>query len=160
MCDYSLQGLPNRLAVAGERLVTHRFRTGSIGMASPIDVRAATTPKTSSSGGWWKALRLWLIPEMQLNQVPAVCIPPGSRLRMSEVPERLRTWFALREVEEVTFVQLSADAFQYRDAIQFYNGYQMSIQNLREGLPFQVLRLDVDERSPDNISLVCSEEAA
>lgn len=79
---------------------------------------------------------------------------------MSEVPERLRTWFALREVEEVTFVQLSADAFQYRDAIQFYNGYQMSIQNLREGLPFQVLRLDVDERSPDNLDLVCSEEAA
>ena len=28
MCDYSLQGLPNRLAVEGEKLVTHRFPLG------------------------------------------------------------------------------------------------------------------------------------
>ena len=34
MCDYSLTGIPNRLAVEGEELVVHRFRTGSLGLAS------------------------------------------------------------------------------------------------------------------------------
>ena len=35
MCDYSLAGIPNRLAVEGEELAVHRFPTGSIGLASP-----------------------------------------------------------------------------------------------------------------------------
>ena len=34
MCDYSLCGIPNRLAVESEELVVYRFSTGSIGMAS------------------------------------------------------------------------------------------------------------------------------
>jgi hypothetical protein len=34
MCDYSLQGGPNRLAVEGEQLVTYRFPTGSVGLAA------------------------------------------------------------------------------------------------------------------------------
>ena len=34
MCDYSLAGIPNRLAVEGERLVACRFSTGSMGLAS------------------------------------------------------------------------------------------------------------------------------
>ena len=33
MCDYSLAVLPKRLAVEGEELIVHRFRTGSIGLA-------------------------------------------------------------------------------------------------------------------------------
>ena len=35
MCDYSLMAVPNRLAQEGEDLVTHRFPTGSLGLASP-----------------------------------------------------------------------------------------------------------------------------
>ena len=38
MCDYSLGGLPNRLAVEGEELIVHRFPTQSIGLASPADL--------------------------------------------------------------------------------------------------------------------------
>ena len=58
MCDYSLEGLPNRLAVRGERLETHRFRSGSIGMASQWDIAAATQPKLEQgeSRGWWAAV--------------------------------------------------------------------------------------------------------
>jgi hypothetical protein len=37
MCDYSLGGLPNRLAVDGEELIVHRFPTHSIGLASAAD---------------------------------------------------------------------------------------------------------------------------
>ena len=34
MCDYSLQGIRNRLAEQGEILVVHRFQTGSKGLTS------------------------------------------------------------------------------------------------------------------------------
>src|SRR5262245_25742681 len=56
MCDYSLAGLPNRLAVEGEQLVVYRFTTGAMGLAP------------SSPG--FKQL---LFP----SRTPAVCIPPG-----------------------------------------------------------------------------------
>ena len=35
MCDYSLQGIENRLAKEGEVLVVHRFYSGSKGLTSP-----------------------------------------------------------------------------------------------------------------------------
>ena len=38
MCDYSLGGLLNRLAVDGEELTVHRFSTHSIGLASSADL--------------------------------------------------------------------------------------------------------------------------
>ena len=31
MCDYSLAGIPNRLAVEGEELMVFRFSTGALG---------------------------------------------------------------------------------------------------------------------------------
>src|SRR5260370_14227415 len=33
MCDYSLAGLPNRLAVEGDQLVVQPFSTGAMGLA-------------------------------------------------------------------------------------------------------------------------------
>jgi len=155
MCDYSLEGLPNRLAVRGEQLVTHRFVTGSIGMASPLDIVAANERR-----GWWSDLRCWLNPRAELNRIPAVCIPPGARLRMSSVPENLRKGYDLRCVEEVAFVQLSADAYRYRDAIRFNNGRQETLQALSEGIAFEVLSLDLREREsqPEALIPVCLDE--
>ena len=55
MCDYSLQGLPNRLAGEGEQLVTHRFPTQSIGLASPWKLLPGTIAnrkqKSTARGG-------------------------------------------------------------------------------------------------------------
>jgi hypothetical protein len=164
MCDYSLQGLPNRLAVAGEQLLTYRFWTSSIGMASPYDIAAASRPKlqTCKQRGWWSALKSWLNPRMELDQVPAVCIPPGTRLRMTRVPEQMQRSDVLRPMEEVTFVQLSAEAYRYRDAIRFDNGCLELLQTFAEGVPFQVLSLDVDEQKPEPEAqiLVFLDEAA
>ena len=64
---------------------------------------------------------------------------------MSSVPENLRKGYDLRSVEEVTFVQLSADAYRYRDAIRFVNGRKETLQALSEGVPFEVLLLDMSE---------------
>ena len=69
MCDYSLAGIPNRLAVESEELVVHRFSTGSIGLASPC----------ASVSSRWSA-----------KQNPAVCVPPGARLILLDVPKRLQ----------------------------------------------------------------------
>jgi hypothetical protein len=150
MCDYSLQGLPNRLAMLGEQLVTHRFSTGSIGMASPFEIAASRRPKVRDCGsrGWWATLKLWFNPQMELDHLPAVCIPPGARLRMNGVPAPMQRSHFLRPVEDVTFVQLSAETYQYRDAIRFDNGSRVVLQSLAEGIPFEVLALDVEELEP------------
>jgi hypothetical protein len=153
MCDYSLEGFPNRLAVRGERLVTHRFRSGSIGMASPTDIAAATRLRLESQSlGWWEAAKRWLSPQTELDNIPAVCIPPGARLRMSRVPDQMQRSQALHPVEDVTFVQLSADAYRYRDAIRFDNGCKVVLQTLGEGIPFEVVSLDVAEPEPEPLA--------
>jgi hypothetical protein len=143
MCDYSLKGLPNRLAVEGEELVTYRFRTGSVGMAAPTEITEAKRPKPQGEnrGSWWSALKRWLDPQMELDQVPAVCVPPGAHLFMNHIPEVLRRAFGLQAVEDVTFVQLTADAYRYRDGIQFRNGKQVLLQEITEGVRFDVLSL-------------------
>ena len=48
MCDYSLCGIPNRLAVEGEALVVHRFLTGSMGLASRADLQVCADLKESA----------------------------------------------------------------------------------------------------------------
>ncbi|HWB85664.1 MAG TPA: hypothetical protein VG675_16085 [Bryobacteraceae bacterium] len=151
MCDYSLQGLPNRLAVAGEQLSTYRFPTGSIGMASPFDIAASKRPKAPDGQhrGWWAALKCWFNAEMELSKIPAVCIPPGARLRMSDVPERMRRDHSLHPVEEVTFDHLSEAAYRYRDAIRFDNGCREVLQAFAEGVSFVVLSLGDAEMEPE-----------
>ncbi len=118
MCDYSLAGLPSRLAVEGEQLVVHRFPTGTLGLASPC----------SSVSRWGSA-----------KQTPAVCVPPGARLLLLDIPNHLQQQFGVGTTEEVTFVQLSATPYQYRDAVRFNNGRQIRLQELSEGLRVRVL---------------------
>src|SRR5438477_12912889 len=142
MCDYSLHGLPNRLAVEGEELVTHRFPTGSLGMASPLDIAVQNRPQPQTAGRktWWTALKRWLSLEVGCCEVTAVCVAPGTRLLMARIPDVIRRQFALDVLENVTFTQLSAEQFRYHDAIQFDDGRQVLLQALPEGVLFEVLR--------------------
>jgi hypothetical protein len=86
---------------------------------------------------------------MELDLVPAVCIPPGAHLLMSRIPEQLRRKFALQAVEDVTFVQLSADAYRYRDAIRFRNGKEVLLQEITAGVQFAVLSLASSEQGTE-----------
>jgi hypothetical protein len=52
-------------------------------------------------------------------------------------------------VEEVTFVQLSASAYQYRDAIQLGDGRKVILQDIPEGVLFVVLSLASGEVQPE-----------
>jgi len=144
MCDYSLMAVPNRLAAEQEDLVAFRFPTGSLGLASPADVKRACYPARSRNRGIWAAVKNFFIPPVN-RPVAAVCIPPGARLLLRDIPERLQREFGLGPVEDVTFTQISAAPNTYRDAVRFSNGRQIRLQELREGQRVRVLDLSLAE---------------
>src|SRR2546429_7269934 len=127
MCDYSLMSAPNRLAVAGEELVTHRFQSGSIGLAAP------QTP----AKGFWETLKRSLNPPL----TPAVCIPPGARLIVHDINAHMQREMGVGPVEEVTFTQISAAENNYRDAVRFGNGREVRLQELCDGMRVEVVDL-------------------
>src|SRR6185369_9874115 len=141
MCDYSLMAVPNRLAKEGEDLVAHRFPTGSLGLASPADLKRVSTQQPVSRG-WWSAIKAFFNPP-HVPPVPAVCIPPGSRLELQDIPVRLQHDLGVSPVELVTFTQISPAANSYRDAVRFANGREVRLQELREGQRVRVLDLSM-----------------
>jgi hypothetical protein len=147
MCDYSLMGVPNRLAVEGEQLVVHRFRTGSLGLASPLDLQPAIQLGEQRKG-FWARLNLFFSPPEP--QVRAVCIPPGAWLALEDIPESLQAALGVGPVELVTFTQivgagsspgLFEEAGHYRDALRFKHGREVRLQDLSEGQPVWVMDL-------------------
>ena|SRR5581483_3446079 len=149
MCDYSLMEFPNRLAVEGEVLVVHRFRSGSLGLASPADCTAPAAAKPTS---FWQMVKdIIFLP--QTPQPPAVCIPPGARLILHELPVALQRRLKVSVDEEVKFVQISAAENQHRDAIRFRTGEVMRLQELNVGQRVEVVDLgntEIDEPSALN----------
>ncbi len=138
MCDYSLAHFPNRLARNGEQLVAHRFATQTMGFAS--------VQRT------WKEI---LFPAA----VPAVCVPPGAKLLLCDIPVRIQQQLGVAAIEEVTFTQKSAESFIYRDAVRFANGQEILIQCLKRGQRVQVLTLgdeEVDQESRIETSVIAA----
>lgn len=144
MCDYSLMAVPNRLAQEGEDLVAHRFPTGSLGLASPGDLKRIADPPAPVRRSLWCVMKEFFNPPKS-EPVPAVCIPPGARLQLQDIPVRLQHELGVAAVEEVTFTQLSAAANSYRDAVRFRNGREVRLQELREGQRVKVLDLSLAE---------------
>ncbi|HUB32811.1 MAG TPA: hypothetical protein VMA31_07275 [Bryobacteraceae bacterium] len=144
MCDYSLMNVPNRLAQEGEELVAHRFPTGSLGLASPCDLRRIADAPAPVKRSFWSAVKDFFNPP-KAEPVPAVCIPPGARLRLADIPARLQHEFSIGPVEEVTFTQITAAVNSYRDAVRFQNGREVRLQELREGQRVTVLDLSLAE---------------
>ncbi len=144
MCDYSLMAVPNRLAQEGEDLVAHRFPTGSLGLACPADLQRLSEPAHPERKTFWEAVKDFFSPP-KTPPVPAVCIPPGARLLLQDIPARLQNELHVGCTEEVTFTQLTAAANSYRDAVRFANGRQVRLQELREGQRVRVLDLSVAE---------------
>jgi hypothetical protein len=136
MCDYSLAGMSNRLAVPGEDLQVHRFPTGSLGLVSGR-----------------RRLREILFP----STVVAVCIPPGAQLRLYCITEQMQRQLGVSAVEEVVFTQRTANANVHRDSIRFENGKEVLLQQLKCGQRITVLRLDRDDppRAPGSITRDC-----
>lgn len=145
MCDYSLCGIPNRLAIEGEELVVHRFRTGSVGLASRVDLQEFKRLKVATSGKtFWRRLKGYLRDFIEADHsatAPAVCIPPGAHLIVRGIPADMQKHCRISQAEPAVFTQISAEVNQYRDAVRFYNGCQVRLQDLREGMHVQVRSL-------------------
>jgi hypothetical protein len=65
-----------------------------------------------------------------------------------DIPPRLQRECGLKEQEEATFVELTAEPFRYRDALRFKNGQEILLQRLNEGLRVEVLRLSLALEKP------------
>ena len=143
MCDYSLCGIPNRLAVENEELVVYRFSTGSMGMASLADLRVCEQIKKSvPKKTFWQKVKAFFEQPSQFATPPAVCIPPGARLNVRNIPDDLRRRFHIGQEEPAVFTQISSEFNSYRDALCFNGDCQVRLQDLREGMPVQVLSLE------------------
>jgi hypothetical protein len=136
MCDYSLQGIENRLAEEGEILVVHRFYTGSKGLTSPVYLKPSEQPK-----GWIAALKMFAAQP----RVCAVCIPDGAKLMLRGISPALQKAHGFTTTEAVIFRQLSANAATYRDAVEFNNGVTVRLQELEEGQSIEVLALSSEK---------------
>ena len=140
MCDYSLGGLPNRLAVDGDELMVHRFPTYSMGLAPAADLRSEIASAGNQS--LWRRVKSFFALTPFCSNIQAVCIPPGASLILKNIPDDLRRKWSVGEEETVLFTQISAEAHTYRDAVCFRNGRQVSLQHLTEGLLVRVLSLE------------------
>ncbi len=79
MCDYSLEAYRSRPARKGERYVTHRFESGSIGLTAAGD------------------------------RSTAVCVAPDMRLRLQGLPKDVQDRFDVGPEEDVNFVRLDRE---------------------------------------------------
>jgi hypothetical protein len=154
MCDYSLGGLPNRLAIEGEELVVHRFSTGSIGLAASADV----CPNSAAEGKktFWQVVKNFFDFSVDTRAVPAVCVPPGAQLSWKPFPARLQHKWGLADDEKdlgVRFVQTNADENRYRDALELPNGRQILLQDLAEGLRLKLTSFGGDLCQDEESSL-------
>jgi hypothetical protein len=69
-------------------------------------------------------------------------------LHVDGIPSPMQKQFGLGPREEVTFIQLTAEPFRYRDAIRFQNGQVILLQKLSDGLRMDVLSLELAEEIP------------
>jgi hypothetical protein len=150
MCDYSLHGVKNRLAVEGEVLSVHKFHTGSKGLASKEELERLWQPAPQAANkSWWERVKAFFtddptqLPHDAQRSVTAVCIPPGTQLELQGIPPSMQRALGVGPREYVIFVQLGADALRYRDAFRFDNGCEVLIQNLNEHVQVEVLQFIV-----------------
>ena len=146
MCDYSLMTIPNRLAISGEELVVQRFEAGSVvGLASASDLRKRQEVRRVQPQGLWPRVKSFFNPP-DGPAIPAVCIPPGARLLVQDIPPTLQHECGFQEeAEEAVFTQITAAVNTFRDAVRFQNGVQLLLQRLAEGQRVRVLDLSSAE---------------
>jgi hypothetical protein len=140
MCDYSLMGVPNRLAQERDELLVHRFPTGTLGLASRADLAVPVEQVARQPRSFWAALRQFFDPPDD-RAVCAVCIPPGAILDVHDIPAKLQMELNIGSDERVVFTQTTAAVNHHRDAFRFAGGREVRLQDLREGQRVEVIDL-------------------
>jgi len=115
MCDYSLHEVKTRPAKVGDKLVTHRFSTGTTGFVSPEDLNVA------------------------------VCLLPGTELSFACEVRRPSLWpWSKNTVPHKTaiFRQINlGKSMAHHDALEFPNGEVLLLTYLIQGQKATVLQL-------------------
>ncbi len=137
MCDYSLYSVQNRLAEEGEDLVLHRFETGSVGFASPSDLVKCEAAAEKAVSSFWGGIKDWLL--LPRRTIPAICVPPGTRLLLSDIPEAIQSSLCIEPSEIVVFTEVQSPSCRYRDALLLPNATRVLLQDLPEGIHALVL---------------------
>lgn len=73
------------------------------------------------------------------QRVPAVCIPPESRLLLDDVPKCVQISLCIASPEIVVFTEISNRPYSYRDALLLPNGTRVLLQDLSPGIHVVVL---------------------
>ena len=154
MCNYSLKVFPNRLARDGEELLVHRFSSGTIGLAARLDLEQGTISfpgrRNRTLFGEIRFVLIEIVDGQEKSKaVPAVCIPPGARLLLRDIPQHLQRKIGIGREEEVTLTQVSLDSIVHQDAVHFRNGCVVSLQRLQEGQRVRVLTNSLADTTPD-----------
>ena len=153
MCDYSLGGLPNRLAAEGDELIVHRFPTSSMGLASAAHLQTKCRASVRDQSLWERIITFLALPRFSPG-IEAVCVPPGASLILKDIPSDLQRRWDVRGEETVLFTQTSAEFKTHRDAICFRNGRRVSLQDLRAGLAVKVVSLGGEAAGDRTVSMV------
>jgi len=137
MCDYSLPGIHNRLAVEGEVLELHRFHTGSIGLTSPGSL--------DTEGRSDSFITLFPPKFIEPAMECAVIIPDGAQLVMTEITPDFQLSYDVSSTEVVTFRRISEGEGTHREVVEFRNGMFAALQEFEEGQRLGVLALSALE---------------
>jgi hypothetical protein len=161
--DYSLMKIRNRLAVEGEELVAHKFRSGSIGMVSRSDFRRwqtaaqaelgpASPAQGETTNGFWQSIKNFFMefltfygfvsPVAQSSDGepgPVVAIPSEALLRVFGISPELQRQYHLSLFEDALFTEMWRSGLR-QDGLCFGNGVTIPLQQLREGQKVKVLR--------------------
>jgi hypothetical protein len=114
-------------------------------LAAPCDLQKRQEYRKVPSHGFWPKLKEFFDPQMP-PAIPAVCIPPGARLLIRDIPEKLQQECGFRkDLEEAVFTQITAAVNTYRDALRFQNGSEVLLQRFAVGQRVRVLNLSAAE---------------
>jgi hypothetical protein len=123
--------------VEGDELVVHRFETATIGLAAASDMEQRPSP----TGFWFWLKGIFETAPAPPRRIPAVCVPPGAKLVLQDVPKHLQREWSVPEQVKVSFTQITANANMHRDALRLPNGREVLLQQLRPGLQVRVVSL-------------------
>jgi hypothetical protein len=152
MCGYSLYWNKTRLAEEGEELILHKFETGTLGFAAVADITKAEAALRATPDTFWAKVKDLFRGRAPVS-FPAICVPPGTRLLLSDLPVTVQKSLYVEPSETVIFTQISERAYSYRDALLLPNGTRVLLQDLPEGIHALVLSM-----SPESLSRPVQEE--
>ena len=146
MFDCLALSFRNRLAQTGELLVTYRFENGTIGFASADEVDALEANVDRKNPGFWSVVG-GLFPKQENRPAPVtiVCIPPGSRLVVSQLPAGSTQSALFTPLDEMTFIELETSQQRYRGAFRLRSGGILLLQCVEEGVCFRVISTELRE---------------